>query len=155
MILERLKEDLTKAMFERDLKKANAIRLLLAEFQNAEIALYPQGKTLDETAKTAILSREHKKRKESAEIYEKAGRLELLEQEKYEISIIGQYLPSQLSDEEIEGAVKQIISEMTSSRKTPLNFGAVMSASMAKLKGKAEGKKVSEIVKRLTSGTSS
>ena len=86
-----------------------------------------------------------KKRKEAIELYEKAGRLELADQERRELDVISAYLPKQLSGEEAGEIVQRIIGETGAS--SPKDFGKVMSLAMKELKGRIDGKAVQEMVR--------
>ena len=90
-------------------------------------------------------TKNHKKRKDSAEIYAKNGRQELADKELAEIKVLEKYLPAQLDDEAIKKIINEVIASLDDSMKK--NFGAVMKAVMAKVGASAEGKKVSELIK--------
>jgi len=90
---------------------------------------------------------EAKKRQDAAEAYEKAGRPELAEKEKKELSILKDYLPEEISEEEIEEIAKRALEELQV--KSIQDFGKIMKEIMTRTKGQADGKKVGEIVKKL------
>ena len=94
----------------------------------------------------AVLNSASKKRKESIEIYRKVGREDLAGQEEKELAIIQEYLPKQLSEEEVEGFIKKVITETSASSQK--DFGKVMPLVMKELKGKADGRLIQELVKK-------
>lgn len=139
---EKLNEDLKSALKSGDRMKAGTLRLLNAALQNRAIE---KGKdiVLTDEEVVEILRREAKKRKESVEAFSKGGRLELAEKEKLELVLIEAYLPKQMSREEVVAAVEKILAGLTDKS----NVGLVMKAIMQELKGKADGKMISEVVK--------
>lgn len=139
---EQLQADLKKAMLERDQLRLDTLRLVVSAVKNQEI----QNKAeLDDAATLKVLASEAKKRQDSIEAYEKGGRAEMAEKEKLEKDIIASYLPEQLSEAEIEAVVKETVTQLNA---TIADFGKVMGAVMAKLKGQADGNIVSALVKK-------
>jgi len=100
---------------------------------------------ISEKAEMQILTKMHKQRKESADIYRKQGREDLAKDEEFEAGVLESFLPKQLSDEEIEKIVREIISD--SGAEGMKDMGKVMGQASAKMAGRADGKKISEIVK--------
>ncbi len=145
---ERLMSELKEAMKKGDKVRQSVIRLTRAEIQNAEKA---KGKALDDSAVIDILSREVKKRRESIEQFEKGKRQDLVAKEKAELDILLEYLPTQMSRDEIEALVRNIIEEVGA--RGPGDKGRVMGKLMPQVKGKAEGKLVSDIVNELLAGS--
>lgn len=145
-LAEKIKGDLEQAIRQRDTMRRSTLRLILANIHNAEIE---QRKELDEADTLGVLAKEAKKRRESIEAYEKGNRPDLVEQEKAELAIITEYLPEQMSRDEIAAAAKKIIDDIGASG--PGDKGKVMSQLMPQTKGKAEGKVVSDIVTELLS----
>ncbi len=139
---EKITADLRTAMKARQSDKVLTLRLLIAAFENARIE---KGKDLQKEDEVKILSSEAKKRKESIEAYQKAGRKELADKEKQELQIIKEYLPEQMSKEE----VLQFIKELKEWKSVKGDFGQAMKLAMSQLRGKADGKVVSEAVKEL------
>jgi len=139
---EKVTADLKTAMKARQAVKVLTLRSLISGFKNARIE---KGEDLQEEDEVKILSNEAKKRKESIEAYEKAGRRELADKEKQELQIIEEYLPKQMSKEE----VLQFIKELKEWEFVKGDFGQAMKLVMGKLRGKADGKMVSEAVKEL------
>lgn len=142
MPLPDIQKDLKEAMKSGDSDKVAVLRMLNASLKNRQIE---KGKDaeLTEEETMQVLTREAKKRKEAVEAFEKGGRPELAENEKKELSIIEAYLPKQMSREEVAAAVEKILAGLSDKS----NQGLVMKAVMGELKGKADGKMISEAVK--------
>ena len=140
---ERLNEDMKQAMKSRDKFKLSTIRMIRSTIMNLEIDLK---RTLDDSEVLDILGREIKQRKDALQEFEKAGRDDLVANAKAEIEIVGQYLPIQLSEEEIKVIVQQTIQETGASSKAEM--GKLMSALMPKVKGLADGKLVNKLVQQ-------
>ncbi len=145
-IKERLQQDLKESLKKKDTIRLNTIRSIINAIKNKEIDLR---KEVTEEEIYTILNSLAKQRRESIEQYEKGGRQDLVDQEKRELEIILEYLPEQLSEKEIEKIVKETIEEVGASSMKDL--GKVMKAVMPKVKGRADGKKVNEIVRSLLS----
>ncbi|USB34449.1 GatB/YqeY domain-containing protein [Paenibacillus sp. YPG26] len=141
---ERLNEDMKQAMRSKDKFKLSTIRMVRATIKNLEIDLK---RTLDDNEVLDILSREIKQRKDALQEFQKAGRDDLAAPLAEEIKIIAEYLPEQLSEEEIKVIVQQTIQETGASSKA--DIGKVMSALMPKVKGLADGKLVNQAVQQL------
>lgn len=144
-LAEQIKGDLEQAIRQKDNIRRSTLRMLLSSIHNAEID--QQHKTLDETGVASIVAKEVKKRRESIEAFEKGNRPDLVEKEKTELDILTQYLPQQLSREEIIAAAQKIISAVGASSAS--DRGKVMGQLMPLMKGKADGKEVSDIVAEL------
>ncbi|AIQ31755.1 MULTISPECIES: GatB/YqeY domain-containing protein [Paenibacillus] len=140
---ERLNEDMKQAMKSKDKFRLSTIRMVRSTIKYLEIDLK---RTLDDNEVLDILSREIKQRKDALQEFEAAGREELAASTKAEIEIIIQYLPEQLSEEEIKVIVQQTIQETGASSKSEM--GKVMSALMPKVKGRADGKLVNQAVQQ-------
>ncbi len=121
------------------------LRFVNAALHNKAIEKRGKGQSeeLTDDEVIEVLQKEVKKRQEAVILYNQGNRSELAEKEAKEISILQKYLPAQMSREEIEQAVKRILSEAN-----PGNFGEAMKAVMAELKGKADAKIISEIIKQ-------
>ncbi len=130
---------MTTAMKAGDRDRVGALRLVLSELQKAA-----KDGDADEQA---ILRRERKRRRESEAAYREAGRTDLAEGEEREAELIAGYLPEQLSDEELRAIVGDVIAETGAS--SPREMGQVMSQVMPKVEGRADGKRVSGLVKEL------
>lgn len=144
-LLTRLNDDMKQAMKNKDKERLSVIRMVKASFQNESIRL---GKSdLLEDEELTILSRELKQRKDSLQEFKSAGREDLVEKLEMEIKIIQEYMPEQLSDEELTAIVQEAIQETGASSKK--DMGKVMSAVMPKVKGKADGSKINKLVQQL------
>lgn len=143
-LLSTLNSDMKTAMRAKDKERLAVIRMLKASLQNEEIKV---GHELNADEELTILSREMKQRRDSLAEFEKAGREDLSEKVKIEIAIVENYLPAQLSDEEIRQIVAQAIADTGAT--SAKEFGKVMGAVMPKVKGKADGNQVNAIVKEL------
>ncbi len=142
---EKINQDLKEAMKSGDKERLNtirSIRALILEFEKSG-----SGKEISESDELNMLNSAAKKRKESIEQFKNAGRLDLAEKEEKELKIILEYLPKQLSEEEIEIEVKKIISETNAKGKE--DFSKVMPLAAKALKGKADGGLVRKIVEKL------
>ena len=145
---DRLFTDLKQAMKKGDKMRQSVIRLARAEIQNAEKA---KGKPLDDPGVIEIISKEAKKRRESITEFRKADRQDLLAQEEAELAILLEYLPPQMSREEIVAAARNVIEELGA--QGPGDKGRVMGKLMPQLKGRAEGSLASEVVSELLAGS--
>lgn len=162
MLKERIKEDVKEALKRGEKEKVSVLRMVLASMTEAEKKkrytlsksnseakqeeLEEKSQLTEEEAIEVIFSGV-KKRKDAISEFEKGKRQDLVEKEKREIEILKPYLPKQLSEEEIEEVAKGVIKEVGA--KNPKDMGKVMASLMPKLKGKADGKTASQIVKNL------
>ena len=146
MLKEKLLEDLKNSMKEKNEIRKNVIQMVRAAILQVE-----KDKQIEVTDEqiVEIIAKEAKKRRDSIPDYEKSGREDLINQIKQEIAILEEYLPAQLSPEEIEEKLKQIINEIGA--KTMKDIGMVMKASKEKLGASADGKTINEIAKKLLS----
>ena len=144
MLLEQIQNDLKTALKERNELQVSTLRLLLSETHNRQIE--KQAKLVDEDI-VGVLRKEVKKRQESIEAYEKGGRQELADKESKELIILSKYLPQEMSPKELEKIVKEVIVEVGA--QGPSDFGKVMGVIMEKVKGKIDGTKVADAVKKL------
>ena len=140
---ERLNEDMKQAMKDKDKFRLSVIRMLRSSIKNVEI---DQRRPLEDSEVLDILQREVKQRKDSLQEFVKAGRDDLAADVQAEIAIISEYLPQQLSEEEIKAVVQQTIQEVGASSKA--DMGKVMGALMPKVKGRADGRLVNQIVQQ-------
>lgn len=140
---DKIKEEITTAMRARNAVRLTTLRGVLSAFTNESVALKrtPQDKLSDNEA-TAVIRRLVKQRKDSIEQFEKAGRQELADNEKAELTILEEFLPAQMSEEVIRKIVAEII------QKTPgeTNRGKIMGAVMKETGGNADGALVKKIV---------
>ncbi|GGG56236.1 GatB/YqeY domain-containing protein [Paenibacillus radicis (ex Gao et al. 2016)] len=140
---ERLNDDMKKAMKNQDKFRLTTIRMIRASIKNLEIDLK---RPLEDAEVVDILGREVKQRKDSLQEFSKAGRDDLVTDLTAEIEIISQYLPVQLTEEEIKAIVQQTIQELGASSKAEM--GKVMGALLPKTKGRADGKLVNQYVQQ-------
>jgi uncharacterized protein YqeY len=138
--LERIQSDTADAMRARDRERVGTLRMVASELQKAQKE--PGGDDADEIA---VLQRERKRRLEAAEAYREAGRGDLAESEEREAALIEDYLPSQLSDDELAAIVGDAVAE--SGAASPKEMGKVMSIVMPRVGGRADGKRVSAAVR--------
>lgn len=143
---QTIQREMQEAIKTKDELRTSTLRMVFSSIRNKEISLR-QGEdvSLDDVQVLEILGSEIKKRKDSAAAYEQAGRDELAAKEKAEIGIIEGYLPAQIPDEELEELVKRAVAEAGEGA----NFGRVMGKAMPLVKGKADGARVSAIVKKV------
>ena len=145
-LFDQISEDIKKAMLAREKVRLEALRGVKKEFLEAKTAKGANGELSDETA-VKIMVKMVKQRKESAKIYEENNRPELAANELEEAAVIEEYLPKQLSEEELTEALKAIIAETGATG--PREMGKVMGVATKRLAGKAEGKAISAKVKEL------
>lgn len=143
---DQINQDLKDAMKSGDKNKVNAVRAIRAALLEKEVSLRVGGKAeLNEEQELEIVMSLAKKRKDSIQQYQDAGRNDLVATEQAELAVIATYLPAQMSDEEIRNVIQEIITKAGAT--SMKDMGKVMSAAMKQLKGKADGGKVQEIVK--------
>jgi len=142
--LDQVQSDATAALKAGDRVRAGALRLIVSELQKAHKEA--SGSDADEVA---VLQRERKRRLESAEAYRDAGRDDLARTEETEAELISGYLPEQLSDDELRAIVGDAVAEAGAS--SPQEMGRVMSVVMPRVQGRADGKRVSALVKETLS----
>lgn len=140
---ERLQEDWKDSMKAKDKVRSSTISMARAAVLQAEKV---DNRTLDDEEIVEVLSREVKRRKEAITEFEKGNRQDLVDQTNSEIEILLEYLPKQLTEEEIADIVQQVIYETGAN--SIRDMGKVMSAAMPKLKGRADGTLVSLLVKQ-------
>ena len=136
-VLEQVQGDVKTALKAGDRERAGALRLIVAELQKAE----KEG--LGDPVE--VLQRERKRRLEAADAYREGGRSDLADSEQREAELITEYMPEQISDEELHALVGDAVAESGAS--SPQEMGKVMSLVMPKVKGRADGKRVSAVVK--------
>jgi uncharacterized protein YqeY len=141
-ILEQVKHDLTAAMRAGEKQRVGALRMILSELQKAS----KEG-SQDELE---VLRRERKRRLEAARAFREAGREELAAGEETEADLIGAYLPAELSEEELRGIVERAL--VDSGAASPKDMGLAMKSAMAAVDGRADGKRVSGLVRAALGG---
>src|SRR5512132_406425 len=141
-LAEQLRQDLATSMKAGEKDRVGTLRLVLSELQKAA-----KDGTGDELA---VLRRERKRRHESAAAFREGGRPELAEAEEAEAEVIETYLPAELSDDELRAIVADAVAETGAS--SPKDMGQVMKASMARVDGRADGKRVSALAQEALRG---
>lgn len=148
MILDKIQSDFKIALKEKDALSVSTLRLLLAAIHNKEIELIKKDQLTDDEV-VSVIRKEAKQRRESIDAYQKAKRDDLADKEERELAILSKYLPQEISPEELKKIIQEIIAEIGAAG--PKDFGKVMGQSMSRLKGKADGNQVAEVVKKLLS----
>ncbi len=145
---ERLRADLVVAMKARDEAAKSNVRMALAAIMNEEVA-GKQARELADDEELRVITREVNKRKDSAQAYAEGGRPELAAKEAGEAEFLSQYLPAQLGDDEISAIVDARIAALAAGGEAPTmkQMGQVMKAVTAEIAGRADGRRVSEIVR--------
>jgi uncharacterized protein len=141
---EQLLEDLKIAMRDKDVIRKNTVQMARAAVLQVE---KDNRVTLDDDGILDIISKEVKKRRDSMPEFEKSGRQDLIDSLKTEIEVLLQYLPQQLTEEELEPIVRQAVAEIGAA--SVKDMGKVMQAVMPKVKGRADGKMINQIAKRI------
>ncbi|HRK54807.1 MAG TPA: GatB/YqeY domain-containing protein [Cyclobacteriaceae bacterium] len=143
---QQIDKDIKTAMLNKQKEELLALRAVKSMILLAETEKGKSGE-LDKETEDKLLMKAAKQRKESAEIFKKEGREDLFAKESFELEIISRYLPKQLSEEEIAAEIKKVIAQVGASG--PQDMGKVMGAATKAMAGKADGKVISEIVKKL------
>jgi uncharacterized protein YqeY len=151
---DQLRTDLTAAMKNRDELVKSTLRMTLTAIGNAEVA-GTEARQLDDAEVLKVISKEAKKRAESAEAFAAAGRDELAAQERAEGEVLARYLPTQLTDDELAAIAEQAVADVTAEtgeKPGPRQMGVVMKKATAAAEGRAEGGRVAAAVKKLLVG---
>lgn len=148
---DRISEEIKLAMKAKDKVRLETVRSIKKVILEKESTLRAQGQeTLTESQELEVLTQLAKQRRDSVEQYRKAGREDLAEQESQELAILEEYLPKQLSDQEVAAIIDEVIAAVGAT--SAKDMGKVMGAVMQQLKGRADGQKIQAIVKeKLTS----
>lgn len=142
---EKLNNDIKQAMLAKDAVKLAALRAIKAAVLLAQTS--GKGTEVDEEEFIAIINKMVKQRQDSVDVYEKQNRPDLAEEEKAQLEFVKAYLPPQIDDNELEQIVSGIFTRVGAT--SPSDFGKVMGAASKELAGKADNKRISEIIKRL------
>jgi len=142
MLKEKIEQDLIESMKAHAEEKLSVLRMLKSSIKNVEIA---KQKELEEADILQILQGQIKSRRDSIELYTKGGRPELAEKEESEIKILAEYLPEQLSEDEIKAIVAKAVTDLGATGMQ--DMGKVMGKIMPEVRGKADSSLVSQIVK--------
>lgn len=141
---DKLKDDLKSAMKEKDAVRKNVVQLIKAGVLQVE---KDKQITLDDEGVLDVIAKQLKQRRDSLPDYEKSGREDLVAQLKREMELLMEYLPAQLTREELEAIVKEAVSE--TGAQSVKDMGKVMAAVMPKTKGRADGKEINAIAREL------
>lgn len=141
---ERIAEDIKTYLREKDTVSLNAVRMLKSDIKNAEIEAI---KELDEAGIIKVVQSGIKKRRDSADVYTKANRMDLADKELAEVKALEKYLPKQLSEAEIEAIVKGTLEELGEGDRKKI--GVILKAVTAKIQGQADNRTISEVIKRI------
>jgi len=141
---DQIGEDIKAAMKAKDKIRLETVRSIKKVLLEKEVSLRPQD-SLTAEQEIELLSQQAKQRKDSIEQYQNAGRLDLAEKEAQELAIIQTYLPKQISDQELEVIISEIITTLGAS--SIKDLGKVIGSAIKQLKGQADGKKIEQIVK--------
>lgn len=139
-ILNTLQEEMKLAMKARDQARLDALRLIVSAIRYVEV----DSPNLSDEQIVGVLTKEAKKRREAIEAYKVAGRTEQMDKEQYELSLIEEYLPKMMSEEEVRAVVKQALSQSKAE-----SFGMAMGVAMKAVGKGAEGAVVSKIVREM------
>ena len=142
VIEQRIKDDSTAALKAADKRRRDALSSFVAALKKERIDSRTQPTEADELT---VLKREKKRRAEAIEVYDGAGRTDLADQERYEFELLGEYMPEELGDEELEQLVDEGIA--CTNAVTPKDMGTVMGWLKPKVAGRADGKKLSDLVR--------
>jgi len=146
ILKQKLTDDLKQAMRDGDTVKRSVIRLVMAAIKNAEIA---RQATLEDADILGVIAKEVRQRKESIEAFKQGKRADLVSQEEAEMAVLEKYLPQQMSREEVVAEARKVIAEVGASGLS--DKGKVMPQLIARLKGRADGREINEVVTELLS----
>ena len=141
---ERLAYELKNAMKNKDQLRKNVITMIRADIKQIEVDKRVE---LTDEEVIEIISKQAKQRKDSIEEFKKGGREDLVEQAAQEVDVLMEYLPEQLSEEEIETIIKEVIADIGAT--SMKDMGKIMATAMPKLKGRTDGKVVNQIVRKI------
>ena len=146
-LINQIQEDLKRSMKAKDGNRVSVLRFLLSSIQNREIE---KKDALDDDEVLSEISSSAKRRRESIEAFKEGDRADLVEKEEAELAVLQEYLPEQLSPDEIRGVVEEVVKAVGAESASDL--GKVMKELMPRLRGRADGKLVNEIVRQVLSG---
>src|SRR4029078_2707441 len=149
-LIARVDSDMKEAMRAKDATKLGVLRMLKSALKYAAIAKSDSEAELSDVEATQVIRKQAKQRQDSIESFEKGGRVELVEKEKEELSILNEYLPQPMSADEISKVVRETIAEAGVTSRAQM--GAVMKALQAKIAGRVDGKALSTEVQKQLSG---
>ena len=143
---QKLTDDLRQALRGRDKVRCSVIRMVMAAIQNAEIA---RQATLNDTDILGVIAKDVRQHQESIDAFRQGNRQDLVAQEEAEMAVLKEYLPQQMTREEITAAARQVIAEVGA--RGPGDKGKVMPKLIAQLKGRADGREINAVVTELLS----
>lgn len=143
-LAEKVRADMTAAMKAQEKERLSTLRMLQSALKNEQINI---GHELTDEEAMTVIRKAMKQREDSIEQYTNAGRAELAEKERSEMELLKTYLPPELTEEEVESCIRDIIASTGAQSKK--DFGKVMKEATARFKGRVDGKKIQEIVQRL------
>ena len=143
-LTEQIRADLTAAMKAQEKERLSTLRMLQSALKNEQIHL---GHELSDEEAMTVIRKAVKQRQDSIEQYTNAGRTELADKERSEMDLLKTYLPPELSEDELESGLREIIASTGAQSKK--DMGKVMKEATARFKGRADGKKIQEVVQRL------
>ena len=146
-LVDRLREDLNQALRKGDKTRLSVIRLLISNINNAQIA---KGAPVDDGDVVAVMNKQARQHRESIDAFRKGNRPDLTAKEEAELAVLMEYLPQQMSRDEIVAVARKVIEEVGAS--SPGEKGKVMSKLMPQLKGKAPGAEINAVVTELLAG---
>ncbi len=144
---DTIRTEMTTAWKAGDTTRRDALRLLIASLENARIEVQ---RPLEDTDTIRVLQKEAKQRRDSITEFEKAGRADLVAKEQAELDVIVEFLPQQLSDDEIRALAREVIAEAGASG--PGDVGKIMRPLIAKVAGRADGGRINQIARELLGG---
>lgn len=143
-LTEKVRSDMTEAMKAQQKERLSTIRMLQSALKNEQINV---GHELSDEEALAVIRKAVKQRQDSIEQFTNAGRTEMAEKERSEMELLKAYLPPELSDEELESGIREIIASTGATSKK--DMGKVMKEATARFRGRVDGKKMQETVQRL------
>ena len=146
-LLEKLRQDLTNALHGGDKARVATLRMLSAAIKNKEIEERKKEVGLADEEVLGVIQKEAKKRKDAIVEFEKGSRRDLAEQETRELKILEEYLPAELSDEEVKRIIKEGVRELGPDAAGQKQFGALMKIIMPTLKGRASGDRITRFAR--------
>lgn len=146
-IAESIRSQMTAAWKANDTQRRDALRLLIAALDNARIEL---GHAPEDDEALRVLQKEAKQRRDSITEYERAGRADLVAKEQAELDVIEEFLPAQMSDDELRDLAREVIASVGATG--PSDVGKVMRPLMERVGGRADGRRANEIARELLAG---
>jgi uncharacterized protein YqeY len=143
-LTEKIRSDMTEAMKAQEKERLSTIRMLQSSLKNEQINV---GHELSDEEAMTVIRKAVKQRQDSIEQFTNAGRMEMAEKERSEMELLRTYLPPELSDADLESGIREIIASTGAASKK--DMGKVMKEATTRFKGRADGKKVQEMVQRL------